>query len=75
MELLRATTIYAPNLERHSRGLMGRRPLPTRGKKKEKKKERKEKRQKIEKKKERKKGTMNNVKLLHIKSCFFPIFQ
>ena len=37
---------------------------------KEKKKEKKEKREK----KERKKGTMNNVKLLHMKCCFFPIF-
>ena len=40
---------------------------------KRKKKERK-KREKKENK-ERKKGTMNNVKLLHIKCCFYPIFQ
>ena len=41
-------------------------------KEKEKKERKKEKR---EKKKEREKGTINNVKLLHIKCCFFPIFQ
>ena len=39
--------------------------------KKERKRQKKEKKEK----KERKKGTMNNVKLLHIKCCFFPIFQ
>ena len=56
---------------RHLRGAGG--PSPPQGKrKKEKKKEKKEKREKKrEKKKERKKGTMNNVKLIHIKCCFF----
>ena len=49
-------------------------PPPPQGKiTKEKKKERKRKKRK--KKKERKKGTMNNVKLLHYKVLFFPIFQ
>ena len=55
---------------RHLSWLGGRRPPR---KKKKEKKEKKKKREK--KKKERKKGTMNNVKLLHIKCCFFPIFQ
>ena len=42
-------------------------PLPKKEKKKEKKKKGK---------KERKKGTMNNVKLLHIlKCCFFQFFN
>ena len=60
---------------RHLRGLRGRRPLKEKEKrKKERKKKKKEKREK-RRKKERKKGTMNNVKLLHIKCCFFPIFQ
>ena len=43
--------------------------------KKEKKKENKKKGDKREKKRKRKKGIMNDVKLLHIKCCFFPIFQ
>ena len=65
--------IYASALNqgRHLRGL-GAVASPKRKKKKRKKKEKKRKK---EKKKERKKGTMNNVKLLHIKCCFFPIFQ
>ena len=42
-------------------------------KKKKKKKEKREKKKK--KKKERKKGTMNKVKLLHIKCCFFQFFN
>ena len=64
------------------------RPQPTQGrhltfegaggtisKEKEKKKEKKiTEREKREKKKERKKGTMNNVKLLHIKCCFIKKF-
>ena len=37
-------------------------------------KRKKEKREK-RKKKERKKGTTNNVKLLHIKCCFFQFFN
>ena len=57
-------------------GAGGRRPPPPKEKeKKEKRKKKKEKREKRKEKKERKKGTMNNVKLLHIKCCFFPIFQ
>ena len=58
-------------------GWGGRRPPPTKKKeKKKKKKEKKEKRrEKRERKKERKKGTMNNVKLLHIKCCFFQFFN
>ena len=35
----------------------------------------KEKEKKKEKRKKRKKGTMNNVKLLHIKCCFFQFFN
>ena len=52
-------------------------PFPgKRKKKKRKKKRKKEKREKKKKKKkERKKGTMNNVKLLHIKCCFFQFFN
>ena len=48
----------------------GRRPQE----KKEKRKK-KEKKKKKKKKKERKKGTMNDVKLLHIKCCFFQFFN
>ena len=59
---------------RHLRGLGGRRPPPKK-KKKEKKKEKKKKRKKKKRKKEWKKGTMNNVKLLHIKCCFFQFFN
>jgi hypothetical protein len=45
-------------------------------KKKEKKERKKEKRERKEKKREkRKKGTMNSVKLLHIKCCFFQFFN
>ena len=46
-------------------------------KKKKRKKERKKrkKRKKRKEKKERKMGTMNNVKLLHIKCCFFQFFN
>ena len=51
--------LCAGNQGRHLRGLGGRRP-------KEKRKEKKE---------EKKKGTMNNVKLLHIKCCFFQFFN
>ena len=50
---------------RHSGGLGDRRPPPP--KEKEKKKKRKKKKKK---RKKRKKGTMNSVKLLHIKCCF-----
>ena len=48
----------------------GGRRLPPRKKKKRKKKKKVKKREK----KERKKLTMNNVKLLHIKCCFFRFF-
>ena len=44
-------------------------PLKEKEKRKKERKKRK-KREKKEKKKERKKGTMNNVKLLHMKCCF-----
>ena len=49
-------------------------PPPPRKKKKRKKKEKKRK-EKKRRKKERKKWTMNNVKLLHIKCCFFQFFN
>ena len=49
-------------------------PSPSKEKEKKEKKK-KEKKRKKEKKKERKEGTMNNVKLLHIKCCFFQIFN
>ena len=52
-------------------GLGGRRPQ--RKKKKRKKKEEKEKKRKNERKKEG--NYMNNVKLLHIKCCFFQFFN
>ena len=39
-------------------------------KEKEKKEKRKKKKKEREKREKRKKGTMNNVKLLHIKCCF-----
>ena len=58
----------------HLRGMGSRRP-PKEKEKKEKRKKKTKKEKKEKKKKERKKGTMNNVKLLHIKCCFFPIFQ
>ena len=48
---------------------------PGRKRKKEKKKKRKKKRKKREKREKRKKGTMNSVKLLHIKCCFFQFFN
>ena len=52
-------------------GLGGHRP--PRKKKKERKKEKRE--RKREKREKRKKGTMNRVKLLHIKCCFFQFFN
>ena len=54
------------------RGVGG--PSPPKEKEKNKK-EKKEKMEKKRKKRKRKKGTMNDVKLLHIDSVFFPIFQ
>ena len=59
------------NQRRHLGGLGA--VAPSQGKRKKRKK--KEKREKKEKKRKRKKGTMNDVKLLHTKCCFFPIFQ
>ena len=58
-------------------GAGGPSPPPPQGKrKKEKIKKRKEKKKKKRKKEEkRKKGTINNVKLLHIKCCFFQFFN
>ena len=57
-------------------GGWGERPSKEKEKKeKEKKKEKKKKERKEKKREKRKKGTMNSVKLLHIKCCFFPIFQ
>ena len=58
-------------------GAGGRRPQGKRKKEKKeiKKKKEKNKRKNEKKREKRKKGTMNNVKLLHIKCCFFPIFQ
>ena len=51
-------------------------PPPPRKKKKRKKRKKKRKNRKKEKKKrKRKKGTMNDVKLLHIKCCFFQFFN
>ena len=55
-------------------GWGGRRP--PRKKKKRKKKEKRKKREKERKKEgKRKKGTINYVKLLHIKCCFFQFFN
>ena len=53
---------------------------PPQGKRKKEKKEKKrkkkrKKRKKREKREKRKKGTMNSVKLLHIKCCFFQFFN
>ena len=59
---------------RHLRGAGGAVAYP-RKKKKEKRKKKKKIEKKEKKREKRKKGTMNNVKLLHIKCCFFPIFQ
>ena len=65
--------MWCRNQGRHLEGLGGRRPP----KEKEKKKKKKEKRKKEKKRKKRKKkeGNMNNVKLLHIKCCFFQFFN
>ena len=73
------------NQGRHLRGVKergrkekerkGKGNLSPRKKKKEKKKEKKKKEKKRRKRKERKKGTVNNVKLLHIKCCFFQFFN
>ena len=48
---------------------------PQEKRKKEKKREKRKKRKKGKRKKERMKRTMNNVKLLHIKCCFFQFFN
>ena len=42
---------------------------------KEKEKRKKERKRKEKKREKRKKGTMNSVKLLHIKCCFFSNFS
>ena len=62
---------------RHLRGAVGTSSPSSKEKEKKKKRKKKEKREKNEKKmKERKKGTMNNVKLLHIvKCCFLQFFD
>ena len=52
-------------------GAGGPSPKEKEKKKKERKKEKREKREK----KKKKKGTMNNVKLQHIKCCFFQFFN
>ena len=65
---------FLPGQRRHLGGLGAVAPQGKRkkDKKKEKKKKRGRKREKWEK---RKKGTMNSVKLLHIKCCFFQFFN
>ena len=60
------------NQGRHLRWAGGGPSPPPQGKRK---KEKKKKEKKEEKKEGRKKGTMNNVKLLHIKCCFFQFFN
>ena len=73
--------LFVRSQGRHLRGAGGPSPPPPiegkrkkkKRKKKQKKREKREKKKK--KKKERKKGTMNNVKLLHIKCCFFQFFN
>ena len=74
---VRFKSSYKHAQRRHLGGLGGRRPLRKKKKRKKRKKERKkEKRERKEKKREkRKKGTMNSVKLLHIKCCFFQFFN
>ena len=67
------TSRYPDNLQRrHLRGTGGRRS--PRKKKKRKKKEKRNKRKKEKKGEKRKKGTMTNVRLLHIK-CSFSQFS
>ena len=44
-------------------------------KKKKKKREKRKKENRKNREKKRKKGTMNSVKLLHIKCCFFQFFN
>ena len=56
-------------------GAGGPSPPPPKKKKKRKKKEKKKKKKKEKKKEKRKKRTMNNIKLLHIKCCFFQFFN
>ena len=48
---------------------------PPRKEKKEKKERKKREKEKEKKREKRKKETMNNVKLLHIKCCFFQFFN
>ena len=72
-----AAFAHAPIYAEASLGLGGRPPLPQGKRKKKKWKKKKKKRKKRKKvgKKEKKKGTMNNVKWLHIKCCFFSILS
>ena len=56
-------------------GAGGRRPPPNEKEKRKKRKKRKMRKKREKLKKERKKGTMNNVKLLQIKWCFFKFFN
>ena len=67
LEVLRFSVIR----QRRHLGRAGGPSPPPRKKKKEKKKEKKKKREKKKKKKE----TMDDVKLLHIKCCFFQFFN
>ena len=63
---------------RHWGGAEGRRPLPRKKRKKEKKKKREKKQKEKEKKiavRKKEGNYMNNVKLLHIKCCFFQFFN
>ena len=63
------------NPEASFRGAGGPSPPPQGKIKKKKKKKKRKKRKKRETKREKKKGTMNSVKLLHIKRCFFQFFN
>ena len=66
--------VLFPAQRRHLGGAGG--AVAPQGKRKKEKKERKkEKREKKRKKRKRKKGTMNDVKLLQIKCCFFQFFN
>ena len=56
-------------------GLRVRVPKEKKKRKKKKKKEKKKKEKEKRKREKRKKGTMNIVKLLHIKCCFFQFFN
>ena len=80
-----ASLVYKPQIinliqrlwqRRHLGGGWGPSPPPPSKEEEKKKKKKKRKRERKEKKREkRKKGTMNSVKLLHIKCCFFQFFK